>query len=244
MSVAGNDRAQGQEPAGEAPAWGRPVEVPGGPVTVRPLELGTGARPGDLAQAAVVAARAFYHDPLFEHLEPRPRQRAGGLVWFWLASLQAGGSRARCFGAWQGDHLLGVSVWFPPGTYPLPAGGQARALLGGLRALWRRPAGLLDGLRYLLAIDRAHPKEPLWYLFLLVVDPLVQRCGIGARLQAPGMAEADAAGLDCYLETQKPENLPYYRRFGYEVVRELRPVPSGPPMWTMRRPVGSGGAAG
>jgi GNAT superfamily N-acetyltransferase len=99
-----------------------------------------------------------------------------------------------------------------------------------------RPRALWDGLRYLLALEAVHPKEPVWYLLLLVVDPSVQRGGIGTRLQAAGMEQADQGGLDCYLETQKPDNLPYYRRFGYEVVEELRPVRSGPPLWTMRRP--------
>ena len=75
----------------------------------------------------------------------------------------------------------------------------------------------------------------MWYLLLLVVDPLVQRAGIGARLQAPGLKAADQEGLDCYLETQKLDNVAYYRRFGYEVVDELRPVPDGPSLWTMRR---------
>ena len=50
---------------------------------------------------------------------------------------------------------------------------------------------------------------------------------------------ADREGVDCYLETQKPENLAYYRRFGYEVVEELQPVAGGPPLWTMRRQSGA-----
>ncbi|MBO0727786.1 MAG: GNAT family N-acetyltransferase, partial [Acidimicrobiaceae bacterium] len=63
-----------------------------------------------------------------------------------------------------------------------------------------------------------------------------QRSGLGTRLQQEMLDAADSDGLDCYLETQKPENVPYYRRFGYDVDQELRPVPSGPPLWTMRRP--------
>ena len=68
----------------------------------------------------------------------------------------------------------------------------------------------------------------MWYLLLLVVDPLVQRAGLGTRLQAPVLEVADREGVDCYLETQKPENLAYYRRFGYEVGEELRPVAGRP----------------
>jgi predicted N-acetyltransferase YhbS len=75
----------------------------------------------------------------------------------------------------------------------------------------------------------------LWYLLLLVVDPSVQRGGIGTRLHGVGLDMAQEEGLDCYLETQKFENLAYYRRFGYEVVDELRPVPKGPSLWTMRQ---------
>jgi GNAT superfamily N-acetyltransferase len=96
-----------------------------------------------------------------------------------------------------------------------------------------------DGLRYLQAIDRAHPKGPLWYLALLVVDPSVQRAGIGARLHQDVLDQADTTGVDCYLETQNDDNLVYYRRFRFDVVDELRPVPAGPPLWTMRRPAGA-----
>ena len=96
------------------------------------------------------------------------------------------------------------------------------------------------GAGYLRAIDRAHPKEPLWYLGLLVVDPSVQRGGIGTRLQQRVIDNADETGVDCYLETQNPDNLVYYRRSRYEVVDELHPVTDGPPLWTMRRTAAPG----
>lgn len=190
----------------------------------------------DLDEAAAVVARAFHHDPFFEFLEPSPLRRARGLGLFFRAALRALGSVGQITGARQADgRLMGVAAWIPPGQYPLSGLAQGVELLGAARATVRRPAGLRDGFRYLVAIDRAHPREPMWYLLLLVVDPLVQRAGIGARLQAPGLEAADQEGLDCYLETQKPDNIAYYRRFGYEVVDELRPVLEGPPLWTMRR---------
>jgi GNAT superfamily N-acetyltransferase len=190
----------------------------------------------DLEEAAMVGARAFHHDPFFEFLEPHPIRRARGLALFSRASLSALGSAGQVSGARQPDgRLVGVSAWLPPGTYPLPAANQARQMVGSLRALALRPPALRDGLRYLFAIEKAHPKEPLWYLLLLVVDPSVQRSGIGTRLQQDGLRAADRDGFECYLETQKPENLAYYRRSGYEVDQELHPVPGGPPLWTMRR---------
>jgi GNAT superfamily N-acetyltransferase len=184
-----------------------------------------------------VAARAFHHDPFFVFLDPRGVTRARGLALFWRASLAALGPTTQLTGARDQDgRLLGVAAVVPPGGYPPPIPNQLRQAFGAARALILHPPGLAHGTRYLTAVEHAHPREPLWYLFLLVVDPLVQRTGLGTRLQQEMLDTADRDGLDCYLETQKPENIPYYRRFGYEVDQELRPVPAGPPLWTMRRP--------
>ena len=191
----------------------------------------------DLDEAAMVAARAFHHDPFFEFLDPRGVTRARGLALFWRSTIAAAAPRAAITGARGPDgRLVGVSVVLAPGDYPLPAGGQARELLGAGRAMILRPRALVQGARYLFAIEGAHIKEPHWYLLLLVVDPSAQRSGIGALLQQDMLDRADSDGLDCYLETQKPENVPYYRRFGYDVEQELRPVSGGPALYTMRRP--------
>jgi ribosomal protein S18 acetylase RimI-like enzyme len=190
----------------------------------------------DLDELAVVAARAFHYDPFFEYLEPREIRRTRALALFFRSTIAALGSTGEVTGARQPDgRLVGVAAWIPPGRYPVALPAQLREVAGAFRAMILRPGILRDGLKYLMAIETAHPKDLLWYLLLLVVDPSVQRSGIGTRLQEPGLERADRDGLDCYLETQKFENIAYYRRFGYEVVKELRPVPSGPSLWTMRR---------
>jgi GNAT superfamily N-acetyltransferase len=130
---------------------------------------------------------------------------------------------------------VGVAAWVKPGRYPIPIQSQLRGTGGAFRALASRPKALVDGSKYMLAIEKVHPHEKLWYLQLLVVDPSVQRLGVGTMLQRPELARADTEGLACYLETQNPDNLAYYHRFGYEVVQELHPVKNGPPLWTMRR---------
>ena len=89
---------------------------------------------------------------------------------------------------------------------------------------------------YLRTLRKVHPKEPHWYLILLAVDPPWQRRGAGSMLVEHGLAFADAAGVGAYLETQKEENLAYYRRFGFELVDTLRPLPGGLPYYTMWRP--------
>ena len=195
------------------------------------------AKGRDLDDAALVAARAFHDDPFFEFLDPHAVTRARGLALFWRSTIAAAGPKATITAARRpGDgRLLGLSVVVPPGNWPLPILNQVRQLGGALRAMVVRPPALVRGARYLFSTEAAHPKERLWYLLLLVVDPSVQRGGLGGRLQAKMLEQADADGLDCYLETQKLENVPYYGRFGYEMTQELKPVAGGPPLFLMRR---------
>lgn len=204
-------------------------------VSIEKLEAGR----HELEEAATVATRAFHFDPFFEFLSPRPILRDRGLAIYWRSVLTSLGDGLRLYGARRPDgRLVGVGAWVGPGDYPPSPWSQVRGSIGGLRALAPRPPAVRDGLKYLLALDKAHPKEELFYLTLLVVDPSVQRLGIGAALQEPVLEEADEQGAGCYLETQNEDNLPYYRRFGYDVAQELHPVRRGPPLWTMRRPAG------
>jgi ribosomal protein S18 acetylase RimI-like enzyme len=206
-------------------------------MTVTGIEIDVlGGTAKDFGDAGVVAARAFHHDPFFEFLAPRPIQRARGLALFCRAYVSVLGDAGHVFGARQSDgRLVGVAAWIKPGRYPLPVAAQLRQSAQALWALAIRPRALVDGTKYLLAVEKAHPHERHWYLQLLVVDPSWQRRGVGAILQHPGLARADEDALPCYLETQNPDNLAYYRRFGYEVVEQLKPVKDGPLLWTLRR---------
>lgn len=190
----------------------------------------------DVHDISIVAARAFHFDLFFKFLMPDSARRARGLTLFTRALVASERGRGRVFVARHDHSTVGAAAWVRPDGYPLPIARQLQQAVAALRAAVTRPRIIRPAFSYLTAIDEAHPREPLWYLSLLVVDPLIQRAGIGARLQQPIVAEADAQGIDCYLETQKGENVVYYRRFGYEVVDELHPAPGGPPLWTMRRP--------
>lgn len=190
----------------------------------------------DRDEAALVAARAFHNDPFFEFLSPRPLLRSRGLNLYWRAMISASEHDDRPLCARDGaGRMVGVALWVRPDGYPPPVRTQLRQSGGALRALAPRPAAVRDGTKYLLALDKVHPRTPHWYLELLVVDPSVQRLGIGGLLQQAVLEEADRAGLPCHLETQNPANLPYYERYGYAVAEELSPVAGGPPLWTMWR---------
>jgi ribosomal protein S18 acetylase RimI-like enzyme len=191
---------------------------------------------GELDECAVVALRAFYSDPFFEYLSPGARLRNRGLFIFFRTALGHLGPGGRVTTVRDDNgRIVGVSAWIAPGGYPQPVATQLAGMPGVLRALYRRPRALVAGTKYLDAIAKAHPKEDLWYLYLLVADPELQRRGVGSMLLEDRLGEVDEASLPAYLETQKQDNLAYYRRHGFELVKPLTPVEGGPPIYTMRR---------
>ena len=188
-----------------------------------------------MQDVALVSARAFHTDPFFAYLSPGALVRSRGLNRFGMTTAQHLGPKGLLLTARRDGRIVGVGGWVAPGGYPYPLKEQLLQTVGAMRALYPRPASLLKGLRYLTALEKAHPKEHLWYLQLLCCDPEHQRSGVGGALQEEVLSRCDAEGVGAYLETQNEDNLAYYRRFGWELVDTLRPVRDGPPIWTMRR---------
>ncbi|MDI3387717.1 GNAT family N-acetyltransferase [Streptomyces sp. B-S-A8] len=79
------------------------------------------------------------------------------------------------------------------------------------------------------------PKEPHWYLAVVGADPAARGQGHGSALLRSGLAQADAAGLPVHLESSKPDNVPFYEHYGFEVLGEAQLPGGGPVLWAMRR---------
>jgi hypothetical protein len=62
---------------------------------------------------------------------------------------------------------------------------------------------------------------------------LEQRRGVGSLLMEVFRAQVDASGEEAYLETDKPGNVLFYERFGFEVISEQDVL--GVPNWFMLR---------
>jgi len=184
-----------------------------------------------------VLARAFRDNPLnravLGHRGPRARERSNargmrGLV-----------PRARRHGETLALHdsgrLAGVLLAAPPGVTRFPApplASQLRTLLGqGLRVArrWQEVFQTLDAER---------PFEEHAYLATLGVEPACQGQGVGSALLARWLARVDAEGAPAYLETDRPENLLFYTRTGFDVTREIRVL--GAPVWLLWRPQAAG----
>lgn len=126
--------------------------------------------------------------------------------------------------------VVGVCGMLPPGDCQPDLGQQLR-LLPTLLSIGPRVAGRL--MRWMGAWQRQDPEERHWHLGPLAVDAHLQGEGVGSRMMRVFCARMDAAGEDAYLETDKPINVRFYERFGFEVVGEQEVL--GVTNWFMLR---------
>ncbi len=185
---------------------------------------------------ARVASRAFVDDPFYRYLCPDDAHRARALVHLVRAALAHPGPAARGASARRDDGtIVAASLWLTTNGFPPPVGAQLAQLPGALAAFARRPRALLEANSYVATTARAHPKEPHWYLAMLVVDPPWQRRGLGTLLMNHTLADVDDEGVGAYLETQREENLAYYGRFGFALRDTLTPRADAPALYSMWR---------
>lgn len=174
---------------------------------------------------------AFWDDPVWMWVCPDPQRRREHLG---SAFAQVIRRRVHDGHGWTTDGLAGAAVWAPPDEWRTQPLDSARIAVPMLRAIG--PRGLTERLGALSAIESRHPTEPHWYLEVLGTDPTRRGKGIGTALLAPMIDRCDEVGLPAYLESSKRENLAFYRRFGFEVTKELTLGPTAPPMWGMWHP--------
>lgn len=176
---------------------------------------------------AEALARAFADDPVHLHLfgDPVPHDRARRFFEVVLGWRVDGGD------VWASEGGAAAAVWAEPGDWKTPMRVMAPRLPAMLGIFRMRSWA---NLRFLQEVEAAHPTEPHRYLEVVGTDPAHQGEGHGSALIAPVLARCDEEGLGAYLESSKEANLAYYARFGFSVVRELRPG-GAVPLWAMWR---------
>jgi GNAT superfamily N-acetyltransferase len=167
-------------------------------------------------------AAAFDDDPVMRWLVPGDRS----LVPLFAAHARWTHAAPGCTDlALVSGEPVGAAFWDPPG-HRVTTSRQLVSVPFYLRALGRR---LREGALLENAMHRARPREEFWYL-----------AGIGAVRRGEGIGSAllrhrlEQVRGPAYLESSKPENIPLYERFGFELRETLR-VPSGPGLWPMWR---------
>ena len=174
--------------------------------------------------------RAFADDPVWSWLVRgrNSADRAGQVLFDYCAA-----QTRRTGQVWTTEHGEAVATWVPPGAPPTRTSDMLRLLPRVVRPLG---VGGLRRLAPLSETDRHHPHQPHWYLSVLGTDPDHQGRGFGGALVTPFTDRADDEGVGCYLESSKEVNVPFYRRFGFEVTEVLHVDRGrGPHLWLMWR---------
>lgn len=163
------------------------------------------ANPDQFEAAIKLMTYCFVDDPVCRYLYPSTSQ----YLKFFPEYVRIYGEKGVDSG---GAHICGdrgAALWVPPSVH---ADEEA------LDALLERsiaPTAKSELFDVYAEFDRAHPSEPHWFLPLMGVDPFMKKQGIGAALMTHGLNMCDEDGKIAYLESTKPENVPFYERFGF-----------------------------
>src|SRR5262245_53874922 len=142
----------------------------------------------------------------------------------------------RVFGAQQPicavspEGLVALAGIAPAGTCQATALQRLR-FLPSMIAIGPRAASRVG--KWLAAWGERDPGQSHSHLGPVAVEPSLQGRGIGSQVMREYCRRLDAGSQVSYLETDKRENVPFYKRHGYAVIDEADVL--GVPNWFMIR---------
>jgi ribosomal protein S18 acetylase RimI-like enzyme len=177
---------------------------------------------------------AFATDPVMSWIGRRDAKRDAGrraMFGFLVDKLGLPGREL-----WTADDHSAAALWIPPERADMKLPWWEEVRLFPTIVSFTGVAGLPRVDAFRKAADKHHPKtKPHFYLMTIGVEPKFQGQGLGSALLEANLAAIDTKGLPTYLESSNEKNVPLYRRHGYQVINEFRPVSDGPPLWGMWR---------
>lgn len=177
------------------------------------------------AAATGIITLAFASDPVARWTYPDPDQYLEHFPAFVRAFAGRSFTEATAYLAPDGG---GAALWLGPGIQP-----NEDELLG---LIWSSTSDQVqrDLFPMLQQMEAFHPSEPHWYLPMIGVESSRQGTGVGSALLQHTLATCDADGLQAYLESTNPRNIPLYERFGFEQIGVIR-AGDAPPLFPMLR---------
>lgn len=174
-------------------------------VTITPLAA-------EQTEAAIgVLARAFVTNPV--HVAAfGPSRVDWNEVFFRIGFTAMKGDK---FVATDGSQVLGVAHWVRAPACQFAGSEKLQMVAKMVRGL-----GLRSTFRVLSWVSnwsKHDPSEPHSHLGPIAVDPRAQGRHIGSKLMERFCLELDRTGMAGYLETDRPENVGFYERFGFVV---------------------------
>jgi GNAT superfamily N-acetyltransferase len=197
-----------------------------GIILVRNLE------PADLPSAVGVVARGMRDNPLHvAALGADPHVRGQRLIRMFTVALPLIFAKGVILGAFDGETLVGIAGMIGPG-HCQPTLAEKLAVMPRLVPAVGSGAFARVG-RWMRTWAQHDLREPHSHLGPVAVDAHRQGTGIGTLLMKEYCVRLDRAHVAGYLETDKPSNVTFYERFGFETIGST-PV-LNTPNWFMKR---------
>jgi ribosomal protein S18 acetylase RimI-like enzyme len=186
----------------------------------------------DLPSAVGIVARGMRDNPLhIAALGSDVHQRFNRLSGMFRVALPLVLSKGLVLGAFADETLVGIAGMIAPG-HCQPTLMEKVTLTPrivpavGFDSATRVRSWLDQWARYDL-------REPHWHLGPVSVDAHLQGTGIGTRLMNEYCSRLDVAHVTGYLETDKPSNVKFYEKFGFETIASALVLET--PNWFMKR---------
>jgi GNAT superfamily N-acetyltransferase len=187
----------------------------------------TAATASDEASTIDVLVRAFSEDPVAQWIWPDSQQ----YQMYFPSFVRVFGGKAFTYGsAYYVDGYAAAALWLPPDVLPNE---------DTLISIFQRTVSKQTQKDVFAVFDqmgRYHPSKPHWYLPLMGVDPLKQGKGLGSELMQYTLVQCDQDNKPAYLESSNPRNIPFYERYGFELLGTIQ-IGTSPHIFPMlRRP--------
>jgi GNAT superfamily N-acetyltransferase len=158
-------------------------------------------------------------------------RRCRALARFFVPVLHGLYRRGVILGAFREAVLVGVCGMARPGLCQPTLGEKLRVVPAIV--LGNPVSAPLRVMRWNGEWARRDPSEPHWHLGPVAVDSHLRGKGIGGAMLAHFCGRMDDYGTLSYLETDKPENVGFYQKFGFVVTEEAKVLDA--PNWFMLR---------
>ncbi|TVR62775.1 MAG: GNAT family N-acetyltransferase [Spirochaetaceae bacterium] len=191
----------------------------------------------DVRRAAGVLTDAFEHDPIWNAIlrDATPTQRVGAFE----TPLRYCRRYGQVFAT--SAELEGVAAWLPGDSSAFtPWRLLWSGAMGAALKLGWKTARKMEPIFAPLELYRKDTMsdEPFVYLQIIGVAKAMQGRGFGSTILRALIGECDRTGKSLYLETETEDNVAFYERFGFGVVRQITLPMVDLPMWLMVRSAG------
>lgn len=190
----------------------------------------------DIPGAVECLKDAFEDDPLWNEIFKNDPDKDRALTGFYTCPLLYGMKFGKVYTT--SPEIEGVAAWVP-GKYAnmtmlnmLRSGALSYGMTMGKESM--RNLGILSKQ---LGPERKRLMKEKRYLYVMIIgiSSANQGQGQGSKLMEAMKEECDREKLYLYLETEKEENLSFYKKHGFTVLQKIVIENLNVPMWLMER---------